>query len=133
ERSDKGFLARHRTRENELIKNIAIKRFKRDPDFRKELDSRLNQIGAKKWKCTQVYGSAKPTALGLGLVGYTEENALKDIDWRPEIAVEGWPRTQAKYRAWVYVLFRTSLFSEYVVPFLLAFVTAMHGFWRWVA
>src|SRR6266566_1332239 len=115
ERPDKDFLTRHGTREHELIKCIAIKRFKRDPVLRKELDSRLSQIGTKKWQCVQVYGALKLTALRLGLVGYTE-NGTKDIDWRPEITVEGWPRTLAKYRAWVYVLFRTSLFSEYVVP-----------------
>lgn len=134
---DKGFRQQHFARFQFLLAKIAVRQFKKDPEMKKELDARLQKMNATEWRRGDIYSGSKPTLLRFSIEGYTETgwSAIvgEESPWRPEIAVEGRPRTRAKYRAWGYVLFRTSLFSEYIVPFLLALATALYGICRWLS
>ncbi len=134
---DKGFRQQHFSRFQHLLMKIAVQKFKKDPEMKKELDAQLQKMNATEWRCGDTYGSSKQTSLRFGIDAYTETGwsaiVVGDSPWRPEIAVEGRPRTRAKYRAWGYVLFRTSLFSEYIFPFVFAIATALYGICRWLS
>lgn len=134
---DMGFKQQHFSRLQFLLAKIAVRTLKNDPEMKKALDAQLMNSNATEWKHTETYGGSKPTSLQLGISVHDDSgwSPLHPVDgyvWRPEITIEGHPRTIAKYRAWAYVLFRTSLFSEYIVPFLLAFVTLVYGICRWI-
>lgn len=131
---DKDFVRRHNIRMQQIITKIALKRLTHDPVLKQQLDATLQQMKAVGWKYSTTYGNPKANTETLGLMADLgpENNRWTEMPWRPEVTVEGLSRTIANYRAWVYVLFRTSLFSEYVVPFLLAVATIGFGIYRWI-
>lgn len=58
------------------------------------------------------------------------DNTVTDLGWRPEVEVTGVRYYVLVVRASLHVLFRTPLFVDRVLPWLLAAVTAAFGIYR---
>lgn len=139
---DKGFLNTYRRRLVSLCQRIAIKMILADQDQYRILHNHLRDIdpnNKKRLKANNVsYGVGTPfwsrmsLVLPLILVDPTGKEAMTDVGWKPEVTVEGIRFFWAAFRAWGYVIIRTTLFSEYLLPFLLAGLTAAYGIYKYL-
>ncbi len=135
---EKSFKAKHRSRLVKLVEQLAVKKLSIDPDASKVLKNYLNQIGATDWRFIEssYSGGVSDTkwqmSLDLTLMGYRDKNDRTNIPFPAPIGVtiDGIKYISATIRAWLYVLFRTHDFSEYIVPFIIAAIPLLYGICR---
>ena len=135
---DKGIVSAHRVKLQEFAAKIAVQDIANDPMYQKVINDRLTQIGTGyKWKYRDSsYGPKTPSrsqmTLMISLDAYDPEQTFptKDLELKYPIQVQGYRYFLAQIRAWAYVLFRTRLFSEYVVPFLVAAMPVLYVTYR---
>ena len=134
---EKGFFNRHRERLKVLVEKIALKLLVSDPTYSKILNTRLKHMELKGWQLTAShYADNTPSrwrwTLVLIIAGCdisdckNSKARLTNIDMPIEVSVDGFLFLCATARAWGYVLFRTPLFSEYVVPFLISSIPILY-------
>lgn len=133
---EKGFVAKHRSRLTKLVEKIALQKLETDPDCSKILNGYLREVNAKEWKLEHSsYGYDTPSrwrwTLNLTISGYIDNRRIP-LHAPIPVLVAGIQFFQAKIRAWIYVLFRTTTFSEYIVPFVIAVVPLVVGLRRLV-
>jgi len=134
---EKGFLRAYRERLQNLGHRICIKRTKRGD--RAEFEAihakfrGMNPNGTKELMVfNSSYRAGRPSLWCLSL---TVNLGLKDLDGilalqeigPAQLTVEGVEFLFTATRAWAYVIFRTTLFTEYLLPFFVAFMTASYA------
>jgi len=129
---DKSFRNKQRFRMRTLMEHFAAKRLMTDPFFSAELHKQLQQVNAKTWEVREVYyaGPLLPGRLAISVninaITEPEKASWVDLPWKPILEIVGVPLFILNVRAWLYVLANTSLFSEYLLPYLVAAVPAIY-------
>jgi hypothetical protein len=135
----KGIFITHRNRLNIYIERLAAKMLERDPTLSKMLRDNLNTFDGKRgwYIVSSSYGRKTPSTKEWSLVLnilVTDPNEMlpaESMQWHPEVTIDGFPFYVAKVRAWGYMVFRTTVFSEYFLPFLFAVVVGLYGIYKY--
>jgi hypothetical protein len=135
---EKGFLRTYRERLQILGHRICIKRIIRG--YRAEFAAihakfrEMNLNGTRQlmvFNSSYARGGPSPWHLSLnvnlGLKDLDGILALEGIGPAQNVTVEGVEFLFTAARAWCYVIFRTTLFTEYLLPFLFAFAVALYA------
>ena len=136
---EKGFMPKYRERLQRLVERIGVRRIiQGDREQYKEIHEKLLQQNPNGTRNLMVflsnYAAGSPSAshlslnLSLGLKdpdGILATEALNPPEYA--VTVDGIQFFFIAARAWVYVIFRTTLFSEYLLPFFFAFAVAGYG------
>lgn len=136
----KGFFVTHRNRLNQYVERLAAKALEHDPTLSKMLRDSLKNFDSKRrwYVASSSYGRNTPSPKGWSLVLnilVTDPDGMlpaESMQWHPEVTVDGFPFYVARVRAWSYVVLRTTLFSEYLLPFLFAFAVGFYGVYKYM-
>jgi hypothetical protein len=137
---EKYFLRKYRERLDVIGTPIILRKLKRNLIQYAAVDAEIKQKdpnGICQLKIAQSsYGHKGPAAsrLSLKLSLYLEDPdktlTSGTLTERPEITISGVTFFFTATRAWVYVIFRTTLFNEYQLPFLFAALAGTYGLYR---
>ncbi len=135
---EKGFLRTYRERLQILGHRICIRRIIRGD--RTEFEAihvkfrEMNSNGTRQlmvFNSSYARGRPSPWHLSLNVnLGLKDSDgilALEEIGPAQNVTVEGVEFLFTAARAWAYVIFRTTLFTEYLLPFFFAFATASYA------
>lgn len=130
-----GFSDKHHLKLADLVQAIAVKKLSRDESLVKVMNNYLHNTGTDKWQVLKSKLLEPPTGTRWYLEVKTQGVSAdgKDTHALTPVGVEvkGFSVVLAQVRAWLFVLFCTTLFSEYVIPFIIAAFPIIFGAYRW--
>jgi len=134
---EKGFLRTYRERLQILSHRIGVGRITRGDraDFA-AIHAKFREMNSSGTREPMVFNSSyargKPSLWRLSLnvnFGLKDRDgilAVENLAAEQNVIVEGAEFLFAAARAWVYVIFRTTLFTEYLLPFFFAFAVVLY-------
>jgi hypothetical protein len=135
---DKGFRNKYRQRLQVLVEQIGVKRIcQGDRAEFKEIHANFQKTNSSGTRTPIAFNSSyakyKRTpwrivlAINFGVKDLDGILGVEELKPTQNVVVDGIQFLFAAARAWAYVIFRTTLFSEYILPFAFAAVTLAYG------
>ena len=123
DRGELGFRRQQNVKLQEVVEKNAIALLEQNPEYLEKLQEfrQDDSRGDRQLKATSSSYGSRPNSYQLSLILVDPVRPSSDqIDWKPEVTLEGMRWLFYWARAWTYVLFWTSLFSEFGVPLVIA-------------
>ena len=132
---DQGFKNRQRVKVCNLIEKHGMRILGAVSDWREKL-ARLAKDDPRsrllKVRTVELGPGPHRYKIILSFVDRDNLSSFESIDWKPDVTLAGLWKWRINARAWAYIVFRTTLFSEYVMPLLIACVPAGNQIRLWV-